>query len=186
MPVGSRTTKAIPTAGQPKLGGRIAIRRCGYWIVVLLVLLAFAPLSCGSSSDSDSDGSSAGRYRFVLQSESTISTSDGDEEELQGSFTVSTLDLCCNYYFALRIEALDLRSKSFLIAGMEGVIVARTILTLGVSAPVEMNGQDAQLTGGGGPSTYFEGGRLEQIPKRFRGVILRTDDDVKLTIFASR
>jgi hypothetical protein len=129
------------------------------WIGALLASLALVVLACGSDSGSPpNDDSSQQRYEFTLQSGSTISTPGGDEERLTGHITTSVFDLCCNYYFALRIEALDLQSKSFQIAGTQGDMVARTIGTLGVSAPVEINGQKAQLTGGGGVSTYSREG----------------------------
>ena len=163
------------------------MRRPVDWIIGMLAPLAFVVLACGSDSGSSpNDDPSQQRYEFTLQSGSTISTSDGDEEPLTGRIATSVLDLCCNNLFALRIERLSLRSPSFVIEGTGGIMVARIIPALQVSAPVEINGQNVQLTGGGTLSTYFEGGRLEEIPKRFRGVILRTDDDVKLTIFASR
>ena len=163
------------------------MRRRIDWIGAMLAPLALLVLACGSDSGTPpNDDSSEQRYEFTLQSGSTISTPDGDAEPLTGRITTSVLDLCCNNLFALRMERLSLRSPSFVIEGTEGIMVARTIPALQVSAPVEINGQNVQLTGGGALSTYFEGGRLEEIPKRFRGVILRTDDDVKLTLYASR
>ena len=156
-------------------------------VVAMLAALAFVVLSCGSDSGSSpNDDPSQQRYAFTLQDGSTISTPDGNEEPLSGRITTAVRDLCCNVHFGLSIERLSLRSRSFAIEGTEGAMDARLVEGLRVSAPVDINGQRTQLTGGGGLSTYFEGGRLEQIPKRFRGVILRTDDDIKLTLYASR
>lgn len=162
--------------------------RWRYWrVLTLLAPLGVAILACGSGGNSDSSPNpDAGPYRYTLGSGSTISTSDGDWEELRGTILASLLDLGPNYIFAVKIERLDLRSPSFVITGSEGQIIARTTFALEVSAPVEINGEVAELDGINPLDTYYEPGRIRKVPKEFRGVVLRVDEDVTLTLYASR